>query len=170
MKRILTFFILSLIACNNREPFEVTRPVSQGQKGIQHIVDSFKLEYSNSISGVLKDSTIDKYNLKLFDFLSSNYIDSIQVHVDTVVIKDLSILTKFHANQDIAFQYTMNFQKEMNSTWDSTYNFMKNLKIGSDTIVNFSYMGSHQLFDPNDQTQPTLKIFAFPIPKLHRQE
>jgi hypothetical protein len=170
MKPLLLLFLLFLIACKDKEPSKETRPISQAQKGIQNVVDSFKTEYSNNTSEVLKDSTIDTYNRKIFNFLSSIYFDSIKVHVDTVISKDLSITTKFHCNEDIAFHYTMNFQQEMNKQWDSIYNFMKNLKVGSDTTINFAYMGSHQLFDPSDKTQPTLKIFAFPVPKLHRQK
>jgi hypothetical protein len=170
MKAFLLFFLLFLIACKDKEPSKDTRPISQAQKGIQNIVDSFKIDYSNATSEAIKDSTINKYNRKIFNFLSTNNIDSIQVHVDTVISKDLSITTKFHSNQDIAFQYTMNFQQEMNKQWDSIYKFMKNQTVGSNTIVNFAYMGSHQLFAPSDAGQPTLKVFAFPVPKLHRKE
>lgn len=170
MKNLLIFSLLFIVACKDTTTLVDTRPVSQAQAGIQNIVDSFKLEYLNANSAVLRDSTIDRYNRRLFDFLSKIYIDSIQVHVDTVIHKDLSITTKFHSNQDLAFQYTMNFDQEMNEQWDSIYTFMKSLKIGTDTTINFAYIGSHQLSDPNNKTQPTLKIFAFPVPKLHRQE
>lgn len=170
MKHLITFSILLLVACKDRKTMADTRPVSKAQAGIQNIVDSFKMAYSKADSDVSRDSTIDRYNRRLFDFLSTNDIDSIQVHVDTVIHKDLSITTKFHSNEDIAFQYTMNFQQEMNEQWDSIYTFMKSLEPGSDTGINFAYMGSHQLSDPRDKTQPTLKIFAFPVPKLHRQE
>lgn len=170
MKSFLPFLLLLFIGCQDKKSSENLRPLSRAQKGIQNIVDSFKIDYSNAISEVLKDSTIDKYNRKIFYFLSSNDIDSIRVHVDSVISKDLNITTKFHSNQDMSFQYTMVFKREMNERWDTIYNFMKNLKVGSDTLVNFIYMGSHQLTDPTDARQPTLKIFAFPVPELHRQE
>jgi hypothetical protein len=133
MKTLLWFTFLFLFSCNDRHQ-SIFREVhvSTTQKGIQSLVDSFKLDYSRAKTKALQDTTVDKYNLKFFDFLSSKNIDSILVHVDTVIIQDLKITTKFHCNKDIAFQYGMNFKKEMNKSWDSIYHFMKEQPLSGD--------------------------------------
>lgn len=170
MKFLIPFLYFILFGCTDREAVvKIPNNVSVAQQGIQNLVDSFKMEYSLSKSSVLQDSTFNRYKIKVFEFLSTNNIDGIQVHVDTVIESDLTITTKFHCNDDIAFQYGMTFKKEMDSSWDSIYNFMRGLRIGSDTIINFSYMGSHLLTIPNDVKLSLLTIYAFPTPISNRQ-
>ena len=105
---------------------------------------------------------MDKYNKKIFNYLSNQGIDSINVRVDTVITNGLTIITRLHNKKNIAFQYELTFIKPMTKFYDSLFNFMNGLKIGTDTTINFSYMGSHELNDPNDSTLPRLKVFAIP--------
>ena len=149
-------------AAKKKEKDSADLHLSKTEAGLKKLVDSFKLEYQNAKTNILIDSTTNKYNVKNFNYLSTNNIDSINVHVDTVIINDLTVTTKFHSKENIAFQYGLTFTKPLTKYFDSLFNFMSGLKIGTDTTINFSYMGSHQLGDPNDTLLPTLKIFAIP--------
>ena len=44
----------------------------------------------------------------------------------------------------------------------TVYFFMKGLKEGTDTVVNFNYMGWPMLNIPTDTSVPVFRIFAFP--------
>jgi hypothetical protein len=172
MKFSFVIILFLLAGCYDKPKSIVLQDIniSKAQTGIQSLVDSFKIEYSSAKTQLLQDSTIDKYNVKLLNFLSNHSIDSIKVHVDTVIINGWKITTKFHCNRDIVFQYGLTFEKSMPNSIDSLFQFMKGLKIGSDTIINFSYMGSHQFNNLNDTLQPTLRIFAFPTPLLPKSK
>ncbi len=156
-----------LFGCNNDSktgsPTKSVNYLSHSQSRIQALVDSFRTEYNIGV-GISKDSIINKYNEKFFDYLSEDIVDSVEVHVDTVIINGLAVTTELHSNNDIAFQYTLNFKRDMPSRWDSIFQFMKGLKPGSDILVNFQYMGSHLLGNPNDTSRTTIKIYAFPLP------
>lgn len=137
--------------------------MSTAQK-VQTIIDSFKLEESSATSVTLRDSILTKYNEKIFDYLSYHSLDSVRVRVDSVIVKGLTITTKFHYDQDIAFQYGLTFLKDMSAKHEALFQFMKGLPIGSDTTVNFTYMASHELNSKPDTSSPTLIIFAIPEP------
>ncbi len=96
-------------------------------------------------------------------------MDSIKVHVDSVIVKGWTISTNFHCNRDISFQYRLTFTDSMPARLDSLFQFVKNLKPGSDTTLNFSYMGEHDLNSPLNTSETVLKIYAFPtLPVLKR--
>ena len=165
---LLLVFVFSCSTNDKDKKKEI--PISRAQKGLQFFIDSYKKEYQLANSDSLKDSVVRKYNLKIYDYLANIYIDSIRVHLDSVIVKDLTVTTKSHCNEDIAFQYSLTFLKSMDKNQDSVFRFMKGLVQGTDTTINFSYMGSHELNDPLDQSTPTLKIFAFPSPQLMKRE
>ncbi|MBI5370830.1 MAG: hypothetical protein HZA79_02260 [Sphingobacteriales bacterium] len=164
MKNLFGLTLLFLIACSDKTKSNESEKIhlSAAQNGIQNLVDSFKLEYKKGNTQALRD----KYKQKLYDYLADNYIDSIRVHVDTVIIDSLTITTAFHCNKDIAFKYSLTFKKIMAPNEDSLFRFMKGLKVGSDTTINFAYTGAHELNDPHDTSLPTLRIFAFPTPNF----
>ncbi|MFZ1799794.1 MAG: hypothetical protein WAU24_08005 [Chitinophagaceae bacterium] len=165
MKYFPLLFLLFVYSCSTKNhDDEITSQISRAQSGLQNLVDSFKTEYKLANSDFLKDSVIGKYNLKIYDYLANIYIDSIRVHIDSVIVNGLTITTKSHCNNDIAFQYSLTFLKSMNKNQDSVFRFMKGLIPGTDTTINFSFMGSFVLNDPIDKSTPTLKIFAFPSP------
>jgi hypothetical protein len=111
-----------------------------------------------------QDSTRIKYAYKFYDLLSNIYIDSIRVHIDTVMVHNLTVVTAFHCNNEIAFRGSLTFLEKMDPREDSLFRFMKGLKPGLDTIVNFAYAGNHQVRLPNSNGIPIIKIFAFPTP------
>ena len=165
MKYFPLLFLLFVYSCSTKNhDDEITPQISRAQSGLQNLVDSFKTEYKLANSDFLKDSVIGKYNLKIYNYLANIYIDSIRVHIDSVIVNGLTITTKSHCNNDIAFQYSLTFLKSMNKNQDSVFRFMKGLIPGTDTTINFSFMGSFVLNDPIDKSTPTLKIFAFPSP------
>lgn len=153
-----------LVACTENSNYK--RPdiskLSTIQK-VQTLVDSFKIEYS-SASSISKDSVLEKYNEKIYDYLSHHFLDSIQVQVDTIIINDWTVTTRCHYSRDIAFQYGLTFNEGMTAHFDTLFQFMKGLPIRSDTTVSFIYMDTHKLSPNADLSSPTLTIFANPSP------
>jgi hypothetical protein len=145
---------------------DITKIVSSSiaQKQIQYLVNTFKLEVGQEKDADKQDSIRIKYAYKFYDLLSNIYIDSIRVHVDSVIVDNLTVTTTFHCNNEIAFKYSLTFLKKMDARQDTLFKFMKGLKPGSDTMVNFAYMGNHQVRLPNSDGTPIIKIFAFPTP------
>jgi hypothetical protein len=145
---------------------DTTKTVSSSiaQKQIQYLVNTFKLEVGQEKDADKQDSIRIKYAYKFYDLLSNIYIDSIRVHVDSVIVDNLTVTTTFHCNNEIAFKYSLTFLKKMDARQDTLFKFMKGLKPGSDTMVNFAYMGNHQVRLPNSDGTPIIKIFAFPTP------
>ena len=168
MKFLLFAIAFVFYGCSGRQnSIKIERePLSFAQIYLQNLVDSFKTEYKSQEAQLLRDSTFSKYQKKLYTFLSENFIDNIKVHVDSIVVKGWTVLTKLHCNKDIAFQYSLTFTKNMTKNEDSLFSFAKNLKMGSDITANFSFMGSQKINDPNDSTLPTFLIYAFPALKF----
>jgi hypothetical protein len=137
---------------------------SIAQKQIQYLVDTFKSEVGQEKDAEKQDSIRIKYAYKFYDLLSNIYTDSICVHVDSVIVDNLTVTTAFHCNNEIAFRYSLTFLKDMDPRQDTLFRFMKGLKPGRDTMVNFAYMGNHQVRLPNSDGTPIIKIFAFPFP------
>jgi hypothetical protein len=137
---------------------------SIAQRQIQYLVDTFKLEVGREKDADKQDSIRIKCAYKFYDLLSNIYIDSIRVHVDSVIVNNLTVTTAFHCNNEIAFRYSLTFLKDMDPRQDTLFWFMKGLKPGRDTMVNFAYMGNHQVRLPNSDGTPIIKIFAFPFP------
>ena len=165
-KLILIFILFSILQVRCKETnVKVDPPIklSLDQTSIQKLVDSFKTDIKKEKEINTKDSIRINYANKFYDLLSNIYIDSIRVHVDSVLVDSLTITTAFHCNKDIAFRSSLTFQKEMEPKYDTLFRFMKNLKPGTDTIVSFSYMGNHHVRLPSNE-EPIIKIFAFPIP------
>jgi len=143
-------------------PKSTTSSIAQRQ--IQYLVDTFKLEVGQENDLNKQDSIRLNYAHKFYDLLSNIYIDSIQVHVDSVIVDNLTVTTAFHYNNEISFKYSLTFLKKMDPRQDTLFSFMKGLKPGSDTVLNFAYMGNHQVRLPNSDGIPIIKIFAFPTP------
>ncbi len=164
MRLIYFLTLVALLGCVDKKKGTDSPELhlSKIEVDLKKLIDSYKLEYQAAGTSILKDSTTTKYNLKIFNYLSANNIDSINVHVDTVITNDLTVTTKFHNKENVAFQYGLTFTKPMTKYFDSLFNFMTGLKVGTDTTISFSYMGSHQLGDPSDTLLPALTIFAIP--------
>jgi len=145
---------------------DTTKIVSSSiaQRQIQYLVDIFKLEVGQEKVLNKQDSIRYKYAHKFYDLLSNIYIDSIRVHVDSVIVDNLAVTTVFHCNNEVAFKYSLIFLKKMDPRQDTLFRFMKGLKPGLDTMVNFAYMGNHQVRLPNSNGTPIIKIFAYPFP------
>ena len=163
MKWLCLIFCLSiLISCREQDKKPLRPKISKAQFRIESLVDSFKQEYTQLNSESSKDSLVDKYNKKLFILLSSKGMDSILVHVDSVILKNRTVTTIFHFRKDISLKYGLRFIDTLTKKQDSLFCFMKNLIPGTDTLINFQYMGSHQFNAPSDTSNYTLRIFAFP--------
>lgn len=137
---------------------------SFAQRQIQSLVDTFKLEAGQEKDLNKQDSIRNQYAYKFYDLLSNIYIDSIRVHVDSVIVDKLTVTAAFHCNNEISFKYSLTFLKKMDPRQDTLFSFMKGLKPGIDTMVNFAYMGNHRVGLPNSGGTPIIKIFAFPTP------
>ena len=168
MKKLFkTLFIFCLLfySCH-QSPKKVDTKIytSIPQRQIQYLVDTFKLAIGNEIKPNEQDSIRIKFAYKFYDLLSNIYIDSIRVRIDTVIVDNLTVTTAFHCNNEIFFRSSLTFMKKMDARQDTLFKFMKGLKPGLDTIVNFTYMGNHQVRLPNLNGTPIIKIFAFPFP------
>jgi hypothetical protein len=153
---------VSCIQSKRDTPKIVSSSIAQRQ--IQYLVDTFKLEAGHEKDADKQDSIRIKYAYKFYDLLSNIYLDSIHVHVDSVIINNLTVTAVFHCNNEIAFKYSLTFLKEMYARQDTLFSFIKGLKPGLDTTVNFAYMGNHEVRLPNSNGIPIIKIFAFPTP------
>lgn len=107
MKVFLHLLLVFLIACSgNPAPGETGElQLSLAQKGIQELVGSFRREYKAAYERASRDSIAEKYNQRIHAYLDANLLDSFPVHVDDVVVDDLTITTDFHSGKDIAFKY-----------------------------------------------------------------
>ena len=168
MKLLLLTAFLFIYGCSERQKTIKTEDntLSSVQRNLQTLADSFKIEYQTQTTQLLKDSTVYKYQKKLYILLSENYIDSIKVHMDSLIVNGWTVVAKSHCNRDIAFQSSLTFVKGMDKNADSIFRFSKNLKPGSDTTLHFSYMGYQDINDPTDTTVPTFIIYAYPSLKL----
>jgi len=167
IKAYTAIFISLICLASCLQPKKDTPKIASSsiaQRQIQYLVDTFKLEVGQEKDLNKQDSVRNKYAYKFYDLLSNIYIDSIRVHVDSVIIDNLTVTAAFHCNNEISFKYSLTFLKKMDPRQDTLFSFMKGLKPGLDTMVNFAYMGNHQVRLPNSDGTPIIKIFAFPTP------
>ena len=163
-KSIFIFSVFFIYACNNKKKVDTKIYTSIPQRQIQYLVDTFKLAIGHEIKSNEQDSIRIKFAYKFYDLLSNIYIDSIRVRIDTVIVDKLTVTTAFHCNNEIFFRSSLTFMKKMDARQDTLFRFMKGLKPGLDTIVNFAYTGNHEVRLPNTNNIPIIKIFAFPTP------
>lgn len=162
---------LYLVSCLQPKKDSAKKVLSSiAQRQIQYLVDSFKLTVGSDMGPNKQDSIRIKYDHKFYELLSNIYIDSIRVHVDSVIIDNLTVTTAFHCNNEISFRSSVTFLQKMDSKQDSLFKFMKGLKPGLDTMINFAYMGNHEVRLPNSNGRSIIKIFAFPIPIWSKKE
>jgi hypothetical protein len=167
IKEFISIFLFSLCLASCLQPKKDTAKIvtsSIAQRQIQYLVDSFKLVIGQEKDLNKQDSIRYKFAYKFYDLLSNIYIDSIRVHVDSVIVDNLTVTTAFHCNNEIFFRSSLTFLKKMDPRQDTLFRFMKSLKPGLDTIVNFAYLGNHQVRLPNSNRIPIIKIFAYPFP------
>ncbi len=165
-KSFISIFIFSLLfSCSqSTKNSESKISYSKAQRQIQYLVDKFKADVQQEKDFNKQDSVRYKYAYNFYDLLSNIYIDSIRVHVDSVKIDHLTIIIKSHCNKEIAFESSLTFLPKMDSTQDLLFRFMKGLKSGMDTMVNFDYLGDHHIRLPNSNDTLIVKIFAYPSP------
>jgi len=165
MRALFILCVICLIGCSEKQvKLANSENISPRQRTLLNILDSFKTEYYSANSVGYKDSVVDKWQSKLHAFVRYNHIDSIMVHVDSVVVKDWKITTLFHCGKDIEFSCGLTFNEKMLPNAEALYQFMKGLKEGTDTVVNFNYMGWPRIGNPSDTPEPVFEIYAFPSP------
>ena len=167
MKQLTTifFFLVCFASCMQpKKSLDKKVFFSIAQRQIQYLVDTFKLVIEQEKNLNIQDSIRYKFAYNFYDLLSNIYIDSIRVHIDSVVVENLTVTTAFHCNNEIYFRSSLTFLKKMDPRQDTLFRFMKGLKPGFDTIVNFAYMGNHEVRLPNLNGTPIIKIFAYPFP------
>ena len=136
---------------------------SKAVSALNNLVDSFKSEYASATSATAKDAIMSNYKKKTENFLSGHYLNHMRVHVDSVIIHNLTIDTRFHAGKELMFISSMEFRKRMPKVEDSLYHFMKSLKQGTDTNIDFMYIGKFELHRPDDSLHPVLMVNAYPL-------
>jgi hypothetical protein len=140
-----------------------TLKISKAQQFFNKLKDSLTVEYAQASSKESRETILEKYHERLQNYLMENYIDSIYVTVDEILIDGWKVTTRL-SDKDIEFKYSLTFDENMSTRADSVYKFMLALEPGTKKRVNFSFMGASQINPPNDSSVPTFRIFAFPIP------
>ncbi len=165
--KICLFLIVTIICgCSNR-PNTATLPstikMSKSQAFLIELKDSLISQYGSVESEMEKQKILDTFHQQLQTYLMKYPIDSIKVTFDEVTVKGLTVTTKSYFSS-IEFNYGLTFGGAFSPRTDSIYKFMKNLKTGSDVLVNFVFTGACQVNRPNSAEFPTFSIYAFPVP------
>jgi hypothetical protein len=164
MKRILAIIMIVAVGCSDHKNKEAgASHHSRSESGINNLVDSFKSDYASATSKSAKDAVMSSYEAKTDKFLTKHYLNHMRVHIDSVIINHLKIDTRFHAGKNLIFTSSTEFRKPMPPKEDSLYQFMKNLKQGTDTNIDFMYIGKFELRPPDDSLNPALIIDAYPL-------
>ena len=162
MKRIFAIIIIIATGCSDNKNKDGSHH-ARAESAINILVDSFKSDYASATSIQAKDAVMSSYQIKTDEFLSSHYLNHMRVHIDSVVINHQTIETKFHAGKNLVFRSSIEFRKQMHKVEDSLYQFMKGLRQGSDTNIDFMYIGKFELHRPDDTLHPALIVNAYPL-------
>ena len=166
MKFLLFFILIILGGCSgkpNTSTLSDRLKLSKSQLFLNGLKDSMMSEYFSARSETEKQKILERYHQRLEDYLTHHPMDSMKVTIDQVVSKGRTITIKSHYGS-IEFEYGLTFNGRMLPRIDSIYEFMKSLKEGSDTLVNFSFTGACQVNIPDSAKLSTFKIYAFPVP------
>ena len=163
MKWIPAIIIFIVAACSDHSNNGAAPHQSINKSAINRLVDNFISDYNTAKSAAAKDSIMSVYRKKTDDFLLDHSLNHMRVHVDSVVVKHLTIDTKFHAGENLVFYSSMEFHKHMPKVEDSLFQLMKNLKQGTDTNIDFIYIGKFELHRPDDSLKPALVVNAYPL-------
>jgi hypothetical protein len=166
MKLFLFSFLIILAGCSgssNYSGLAVGQKFSKSQSFLNELKDSLISEYRSVKSKIGRQELLEKYHQRLEDYLIHHPMDSMKVTIDEVLVNGRTIRTKSHYS-GIQFEYGLTFNGNMSPRIDSIYEFMKGLKEGSDTLVNFSYTGACQVNNPDSANLSAFKIYAFPVP------
>ena len=159
-------WILSACSDNSNKTAKTETKYSSTQTYLFQLLDDYRTEYFAATETADREKLQSKYQDKMENFLVDSlgrYIDSMTVVVDTVIKQDWLVTTQFHA-KDIEFKYSMKFQENMPPSADSLYKFMLSLSPGKEVTVDFIHLGGGGLNFPDDKSQRTMKIFAYPSP------
>jgi hypothetical protein len=164
MKKVLAIFLIIAAGCSdNKDKIALNSHRSRIESAISNLVDSFKTDYASAATDKEKNAVISAYHDKTDKFLSKHYLNHMHVHIDSVIINHLKIDTRFHAGENLLFTSSTEFHKPMPAKEDSLFQFMKHLKQGIDTNIDFMYIGKFELRPPNDSLKSILTINAYPL-------
>ena len=156
-----------LFGCqNSRSHEQELNHLSKTQLLLNDLGNKYKVEYILADSRQLKTHVTNKYKQLLQSLLMDSLkqqIDSIRVTVDTVILKRLTITTRSHC-YNIEFFYDLTFSDTTDLKQQTLYNFMAHLKKGKDITVNFFYMGSSRVNEPDSKSMYIFSVFGFPKP------
>jgi hypothetical protein len=163
MKIIFALLIVLVAGCSDQKKDNAEKAHrSHAQASLENLVDSFKTEYNATSSQAGKEMTTSRFRKKIDHFLSTHYLNHMHVHVDSVVADRLTIVTRFHTKENLAFRSSMEFKKPMPPKEADLYQFIQSLKINTDTSIDFGYVGKYELNYPDESSEPALIIWAFP--------
>ncbi len=163
MKTVFALLIAVAAGCSDQKNDIAEKAHrSHAQASLENLVDSFKTEYNATSSQAGKETVRSRFSEKIDHFLSTHYLNHMRVHVDSVVADRLTINTRFHTKENLAFRSSMEFKKPMPPREADLYRFMQSLKTNTDTSIDFEYVGKYELNYPDESSQPALIIWAFP--------
>jgi|SRR6185437_150188 len=166
MRFCLFFIIIVIGGCSGKPDTSATYgklKMSKAQTFLSDLKDNLIYQYNAAGSEKEKQEILDKYHKQLQIYLMQTPLDSMRVTIDEVKTKGLTVTTKSHFSS-IEFNYGLTFNGNMSPRIDSIYQFMKGLKEGSDTLVDFSFTGACEVNRPDSAKISTFRIYAFPVP------
>ena len=159
MKKLSVLLIIFLAGCGAHSGSTVSRD----QAAIENMADSFATEYKSASDQAEKDLILNNFHTKIGNYLLDHYMNHIRVHVDTMRVDSKMVVMSFHSSGNVAFWGSLSFMKHMSRKEDSLLHFMERLKPGTDTSLDFVYMGKIELNPENDSLKSNLIIHALPI-------
>ena len=165
MKFFLFSFLIILAGCSDRSNSSGLvgkQKISKNQFFLSELKDSLISEYRSAKSQMERQELLAKYQQRLEDYLIHHPMDSMKVTIDEVLVNGRTVRTRSHYS-GVQFEYGLTFNGNLSPRMDSIYEFMKGLKEGSDTLVNFSYTGACQINSPDSANLPAFRIYAFPV-------
>ncbi len=136
--------------------------MSKDQNAIENMADSFAAEYRSVPAESEKDAVVKTYHTKIGNYLLDHYLNHIRVSIDSIRADSSGIYMRFHSSKNVAYSGFLTLSKHMPHKENSLLHFMEGLKPGTDTSLDFVYMGEIEL-NPNDSSKPVLLIHALPI-------
>ena len=161
MKWIPAIIILISAGCTDHNSNGSNHPGNES--AINNLVDHYVSDYASATTPAAKDSVMSVYHHKTENFLSDHSLNHMRVHIDSVIVNDLNIATKFHAGKNLVFYSSMEFNRQMPKVERALSELMKNLKPGTDTNIDFIYISKFELHRPEDSLKPALSVNAYPL-------
>lgn len=160
---LIAIVVLLLIACkDNKENSKSQKSIDEAWLDKQ--VEELRKDFGSAKNDIEEKEIKDTYWKRVYDYFDkkNNYIDSIQVRVETIEA-DIGVLKAEFKTEDVTFVYMDSYKDG-----DSVYNYFRSFKEGQDTVVSFGFDGVGDINDPTSKYFNPIIIKVYPV-ILNRQ-